>query len=278
MPATILSFDFDGTLHDPASTPAVPAEFFELIRELRVRHRVLWGINTGRSLGHLQEGIVESKFPFLPDWVVAREREIYLADRSGGGWLPHAPWNRLCDQEVHGLFRRAARLMARIRHEVEEHTGAQWMEWQGEPAGVIARTEEEMAWIVERVTPLAAEEPHLSWQRNSIWLRFGHRDFHKGSSLSEVARIHRLPTGCCFAMGDSHNDLEMLDAAHAGMTACPANSVAEIRAKVFSVGGYVTTAVHGQGVIEALRHYFTKTVSEPIVAEQGVAGRVPSGI
>jgi hypothetical protein len=257
MPAAILSFDFDGTLHDPASDPAVPAEFFELIRELRVRHRVLWGINTGRSLGHLQEGFVESRFPFLPDWVVAREREIYLADRSGG-WLPHAPWNRLCDQEVHGLFQRAARLMAHIRREVEEHTGAQWMEWQGEPAGVIARTEEEMAWIVNHVTPFAAEEPHLSWQRNSIWLRFGHRDFHKGSSLSEVARIHRLPTQYCFAMGDSHNDMDMLDPAHAGMTACPANAVEEIQAKVRSSGGLVTTTVHGQGVIEALRHYFRR--------------------
>lgn len=257
MLAANLSFDFDGTLHDPSGNPPVPLEFFELIRGLRVRRRVLWGINTGRSLGHLMEGMVESNFPFLPDWVVAREREIYLSDRMGG-WLPHSPWNTRCEREVHGLFQRAAKLMAHIRREIEEHTGAQWMEWQGEPAGVIARTEEEMAWIVERVTPLAAEEPHLSWQRNSIWLRFGHKDFHKGSSLSEVSRIHLMQAARCFAVGDSHNDLDMLDPAHAGMIACPANALGEIRTKVGDSGGLITSQVHGHGVIEALRHYFHK--------------------
>lgn len=255
LPATILSFDFDGTLHDPATDPPVPPEFFKLVRELREDRGVLWGINTGRSLEHLMEAFTESRLPFLPDWVVAREREIYFP-AARGRWLPHAPWNQRCEKEIHGLFKRVRKLLARIRQEIEEHTGAQWMQWDGEPAGVIARTEEEMAWIVERVTPLAADEPHLAWQRNSIYLRFGHRDFHKGSSLAEIALHHRLPTARCFAMGDSHNDLEMLDPAHAGMTACPANSVAEIREKVSLTGGLVTRGAHGHGAIEALRHFF----------------------
>ncbi|RPJ34035.1 MAG: HAD family phosphatase [Verrucomicrobiaceae bacterium] len=255
IPTRILSFDFDGTLHDPASDPPVPTEFFRLIGKLREKHGALWGINTGRSLEHLAEAFIESRFSFLPDWVVAREREIYFPD-THGRWLPHTSWNLRCENEVHGLFKRARKLLGRIRHEIEEHTGAQWMEWEGEPAGVISRTEEEMEWIVERVTPIAAEEPHLAWQRNSIYLRFGHKDFHKGSSLAEIARHHRLPAARCFAMGDSHNDLEMLDPTHAGMTACPSNSVAEIREKVISTGGLVTRGAHGHGAIEALRHFF----------------------
>jgi HAD superfamily hydrolase (TIGR01484 family) len=255
LPAAILSFDFDGTLHDPASDPPVPAELFHLLRRLRQSNGALWGINTGRSLGHLQEALADCSFPFQPDWVVAREREIYLAD-GHGGWQPHHPWNRRCEKEIHGLFKRAHQLLQRIRQEVEEFTGAQWMEWDGEPAGVIARTEEEMAWIVGRVELLATAEPHLAWQRNSIYLRFGHRDFHKGSSLTEIARLHRLPPARCFAMGDSHNDLEMLDATHASMTACPMNAVEEIRARVAAGGGLVTRAAHGHGVIEALRHFF----------------------
>jgi len=257
IPAAILSFDFDGTMHDPASDPPVPTELFELLRQLRRSEGALWGINTGRSLEHLREAFSESSFPFLPDWVVARECEIYLP-APDGRWLPHAPWNRRCEKEVHGLFKRARKLLDRIRHEIEEHTGAQWMEWHGEPAGVISRTVEEMEWIVQHVTPIAAEEPQLSWQRNSIWLRFGHRDFQKGSSLAEIARIHRLPAARCFAMGDSHNDLEMLDPAHAGMTACPANSVDEIRGKITATGGLVTQGVHGHGAIEALRHFFQR--------------------
>jgi hypothetical protein len=250
-----LSFDFDGTLHDPAAEPPVPTAFFTLIGKLRHERQVVWGINTGRSMPFMVEGFIASRFPFLPDWVVAREREIYFPNASGR-WLAHTPWNQRCEHEIHGLFQHARPVLAHIRHEVEQHTGAQWLEMNGEPAGLIARSEEEMAWIVAHITPLAAAAPSLSWQRNSIYLRFGHRDFHKGSSLGEIARIYQLPAAACFAMGDGHNDLEMLDPAHAGMTACPANAVAEIRQHITATGGLVTRAIHGAGVVEALAYYF----------------------
>ncbi|MGL5017680.1 MAG: HAD family hydrolase [Luteolibacter sp.] len=256
-PSAILSFDFDGTLHHFSSDPPVPVEFFEVIRELREEQGVIWGVNTGRSLLHSIEGFVESHFPFIPDWIVAREREIYFPD-AHGRWLPHAAWNDRCEQEIHTLFKHLHKLLLHIRHEIETHTGAQWMEMDGEPAGVISQTEEEMEWIIDRIEPLTAAEPLLSWQRNSIYLRFGHRDFQKGSSLSEVASRYGLPTARCFAIGDSHNDLEMLDPAHAGMTACPANSVAAIQEKIRATGGFVSGARYAHGSIEALRHYFPK--------------------
>ncbi len=253
----ILSFDFDGTLHDPASDPPVPAAFFALIRRLRDEEQAVWGINTGRSMHQMVEGFIESRFPFLPDWVVAREREIYFPN-AFGRWIPHTPWNKRCEKEIHVLFKRVRKLLARIRYEIEEHTGAQWLEMDGEPAGLISRTEEEMAWIVGHIEPLIADEPQLAWQRNSIYLRFGHRDFQKGSSLGEIARLNQLAADRCFAMGDSHNDVEMLDPAHAGMTGCPANAVQEIREKVSANGGLVTCGSHGAGVIEALEHYFRR--------------------
>lgn len=62
----ILSFDFDGTLHDPAESPPVPREFFDLIRKLREEQGAVWGINTGRSMPQVVEGMIESAFPFLP--------------------------------------------------------------------------------------------------------------------------------------------------------------------------------------------------------------------
>jgi HAD superfamily hydrolase (TIGR01484 family) len=253
--SVLLSFDFDGTLHHPADQPPVPGAFFELIRRLREEQSVVWGINTGRSMPQMIEGFVESRFPFLPDWIVAREREIFFPN-TFGRWVPHEDWNRRCEREIGSLFKGSRRLLEVIRHQVEEHTGAQWIELAGEPAGIISRTEEEMEWIVERISPIAAAEPQLGWQRNSIYLRFGHRDFQKGSSLAEVAKQFELPAAACFAIGDSHNDLDMLDPAHAGMSACPANAVEAIREKVRSTGGYLASASHGLGAIEAVEHFF----------------------
>ncbi|MFD2256342.1 HAD family hydrolase [Luteolibacter algae] len=254
-PALLLSFDFDGTLHDPAETPSVPAGFFALIRALRERKSAVWGINTGRSMPQVIDGFMESKFPFLPDWVIAREREIFFPN-SFGRFLPHTPWNDRCEKDIRKLFKKSAKVLGIIRHEVEEHTGAQYIEMNGEPAGLISRTEEEMEWIVNHITPLVDSVPGLGWQRNSIYLRFGHKNYQKGSTLSEVARLYNLETSRVFAMGDSHNDIEMLSETHSGKAACPANSVEVIRNIILARGGLITQATAGRGVIEALEKNF----------------------
>ncbi len=253
----ILSFDFDGTLHHPAECPPVPPAFFQLIQKLREEQAVVWGISTGRSMPQMLEGFIESRFPFLPDWVVARESEVYFPNLFGR-WLPEKKWNKRCEKEIRSLFKRSRKLLAHLRREVEQHTGARWIELDGEPAGIISKTEEEMEWIVNYITPLVAAEPHFSWQRNSIYLRFGHRDFQKGTSLSHVAGHYQLPVGRRFAIGDSHNDLEMLDPANASMTACPANAVDAVKKKITANGGLITGAAHGHGSVEALRHYFLR--------------------
>lgn len=255
VPGAILSFDFDGTLHDPASEPTVPRQFFAMLERLRESHRVCWGINTGRSLEHLIEGFAESDFPFRPDWVVAREREIYFLDEISE-WQAHESWNERCMRQIDDLFEEQQPFLTHIRKEIEECTGAQWLEMEGEPAGLISRTEEEMEWIVGRVMDLADPNCSLAWQRNTIYLRFGHRDFHKGSCLSEIAQRYGVPSARCFAIGDSHNDVEMLDPRHAGMIACPANALDLVREHVTAHGGLLATSAHGDGVVEALEHYF----------------------
>lgn len=255
-PELILSFDFDGTLHDPAANPPVPTAFFETIRRLRETRNTIWGINTGRSMPQVLEGFVESNFPFIPDWIIAREREIHFPN-DFGRYLPHKDWNNRCEKDIHKLFKKAKKILKAIRKEVEEHTGAQYVEIEGEPAGLISRTEEEMAWIVDRIAPLVAAVPNLGWQRNSIYLRFGHRNYQKGSTLTEIASLYKLGTENTFAAGDSHNDIEMLSPEHSAYAACPANAVADIRTLIESRGGYISSKTAGDGIVEALHHAFS---------------------
>lgn len=254
-PEIILSFDFDGTLHHPAETPPVPTAFFDTIRNLRETKGAVWGINTGRSMPQVLEGLIESDFPFLPDWVIAREREIFFPN-AFGRFHPHKDWNDRCEKDIRKLFKKSKKILKAVRKEIEEHTGAQYIEIDGDPAGLISRTEEEMEWIVERITPLVSAIPSLGWQRNSIYLRFGHSHYQKGSTLSEMTRLYELDTARTFAMGDSHNDLEMLSEEHSGYAACPANAVGAIQNLIRARGGLITSAAHGHGVVEALRAMF----------------------
>jgi HAD superfamily hydrolase (TIGR01484 family) len=254
-PGAILSFDFDGTLYHPAENPPVSLRLFQTLERLRRDHGALWGINTGRSIGHVAEGLVDGRFPFAPDWVVAREREVWLPNEKGR-WVSHEPYNKQCETDLARFFAEVKHTLDAIRSEVEEHTGATWIEQPGDPAGLVARTEEEMVWIMERVQALTADSPHLGWQRNSIWLRFGHKNYQKGSSLAEVARHFGLPADRVFAIGDSHNDFEMLSPNVSSMFACPANAVPEIRTHVSNGGGHICLLAHSEGCAEALEHFF----------------------
>lgn len=254
-PGAILSFDFDGTLHNPAESPSVSPRLFQTLERLRREKGALWGINTGRSIAHVVEGLVEGRFPFSPDWVVAREREIWLPSALGR-WTPLEPWNKNCEKEQHRFFKDVKKTVDAIRHEVEENTGATWIEQPGDPAGLVARTEEEMAWIIGRVEALAAAEPLLGWQRNSVWLRFGHKKYQKGSSLAEVARHFGLGQAQTFAIGDSHNDFDMLSPDVSAMFACPANAVPDIREHVTSRGGHACLLSHSAGCVEAMEFFF----------------------
>lgn len=233
----------------------MPVEFFAEIKRLRESRGAVWGINTGRSMPQVVEGFIESNFPFLPDWVVAREREIYFPN-SFGRFLPHEDWNKRCEKDIHKLFKKSKKVLKKVRAEVEEHTGAQYIEMKGEPAGLISRTEEEMEWIVEHISPIISEVPSLGWQRNSIYLRFGHKDYQKGSTLNEVGKLYGIGTDHTFAMGDSHNDIEMLSEAHSGLAACPSNAVDAIQEIILARGGIVASASAGDGVVESLRRVF----------------------
>lgn len=254
-PGWILSFDFDDTLHNPGGSPPVPEEFFEQIVSMREQHAVVWGINTGRSMEHVLEGLLESRFPFSPDWVVAREREIRFQN-SFGRWVGDDQWNKRCAKDHKKFFKKVSKVLTAIRSEVEEHTGASWIEMEGDPAGIISRNDDEMDWIVGRIKELVSDTPLLGWQRNSIYLRFGHKNYQKGSSLRRVAERYSLGPKQSFAIGDGHNDFEMLSPDSAVRIACPANAATEVQAHVKAVGGYVATSGHGHGVIEALRHFF----------------------
>jgi len=249
----VLSFDFDGTLHDPQSDPMTDPEFFDLISKMHDKGWV-WGINTGRSQMQTTTGFMESKFPFLPDFLIAREREVYTPGQFGR-WVPVKEWNNRSEKDHKKMFRKSKKALKEIRAYVENETNAEWISEEGDPAGVVATSIEEMADIVSKVDPYCEKSTILGYLRNTIYMRFSHRDYHKGSSLAEIARRCGVEKEQVFAIGDGHNDLDMLDREVADMIACPANADDEVKQHIIANGGYVCKLPASQGVIEALRHF-----------------------
>ena len=250
----LLSFDFDGTLLDPEEETTIHPQFFDLIKELRQSHHAMWGLNTGRSLFHTLQGMEESKFSYRPDYIIAREREIYFPNQFGR-WVDHPTWNKACEKDHKTLFRKNKRLLNKVSKWIKTETSAAWGSQADEPAGVVATTEAEMQRIIDFIDTMIPAKSQLAYQRNSIYMRFSHSLYHKGSALAEVGRSFKIDKSNIFTIGDGHNDLDMLDTSIAEMIACPANAHNEVKNHVSSQGGYVAKEKASQGVTEALKNF-----------------------
>ena len=109
--------------------------------------------------------------------------------------------------------------------------------------------------LTEFIDRAKAKEPKFHYQRNTVYLRFCHADYHKGAALAELSRLTKIPRANIFAAGDHHNDLSMLDGRYAALPACPANAIPEVKEAVRRAGGWVAEQEFGAGVHEALRHF-----------------------
>ncbi|MGI9115176.1 MAG: hypothetical protein DLM52_02140 [Chthoniobacterales bacterium] len=257
----LLSTDFDGTLVAHDSFPVLDPACMQLIAELQ-RDGVKWAINTGRSVELLESGLLDFDFPVHPDFILTSERDVFRSARNGGeGWEPFGDWNDRCARAHEELFNSARSVLAEILEFVKQHSRARIVYLGNEAEGLVAESEEEMDRITHFIDHVRAPHPQFHYQRNSIWLRFCHADYHKGAALAELGRLVDVPREQIFAAGDHHNDLSMLDGRFAAMAACPANAIELVKEAVRSAEGYVAAREYGAGVHEALVYFRNTTVS-----------------
>jgi len=253
----LLSTDFDGTIVSRVSEPVLDRQCMELIRELQ-NNGSLWAINTGRSVDLLESGLNDFEFPIRPDFILTSERDVFRPGENGGAWEAFGDWNDRCAADHRELFSTSQSVLAEVIDFVTQKTQARVIYESEGPAGLIAASEDEMDRVTEFIEQARAKNPKFNYQRNTVYLRFCHADYHKGAALAELARLIDIPRENIFAAGDHHNDISMLNGRFAAMPSCPANAIDEVKNAVRAAGGYIAEKEFGAGVYEALR-YFTKT-------------------
>jgi hypothetical protein len=249
----LLSTDFDGTIVNHDTVPQVEPEFFDDFAQMH-REGVLWAVNTGRVLWHIEEGLRELKFPIEPDFVLTSEREVFHRGPDGR-WQDFGDWNARCAQAHDRLFAQAGTLLADIEDFLAKHTKAHPI-YEGERLiGLAAESDDEMDHVVDFLARECARVPGFQFMRNTIYVRFCHEAYSKGTALGELARLTGISRDEIFAAGDHYNDLPMLDGRHAAWVACPGNAVDAVKRTVKQAGGYVAEGLCSAGVVQALRHF-----------------------
>jgi HAD superfamily hydrolase (TIGR01484 family) len=250
----LLSIDFDGTLVSRASEPVFDSHCMEVIRELQGAG-VIWAINTGRSVDLLETGLAEFGLPIRPDFILTTERDVFRPGQNGENWEAFGDWNERCARDHAELFSSADSVLAEFVDFAATQTKARLIYNSEGLEGLAAESEEEMDHITDFIREARAGHPKLAYQRNGIYLRFCHADYHKGTALAELSRLLEVPRENIFAAGDHHNDVSMLDGKFAAMPSCPGNAIPEVQHAVRNAGGYIAQKDHGAGVHEALRYF-----------------------
>ncbi|MFZ4776317.1 MAG: HAD family hydrolase [Terrimicrobiaceae bacterium] len=249
----LLSTDFDGTLIIHPSSGRCTSSFAEVL-DLHRRAGGLWAVNTGRSLEHAIEGVQIFEAPYEPDFLLTNERDIFR--RTGPGtWVTDQAWNDLCRSRHAELFAQAGAIFDRIAEMASRSPDVTIITEGGGPAGLVTTSEDVMQEVAAFIGRESAHLPDFCYQRNTVYLRFCHREYHKGASLRELARSLSIPRGEILAAGDHFNDLSMLDGAAAAFPCCPSNAIPEVKATVLAAGGYVAALPAADGIAEAWKHF-----------------------
>ena len=249
----IICTDFDGTLVHPSFGGLAPGLAKELERLERGGAAV--AINTGRSLPDLSLAMSAYRVPFRPPYLITREFEIYREDRANG-WSGFEPWNSRC-LDVHVRFYEDyADLWRELRRVIKATPGAAPVEEAGALAGALARDYPTVLHLCRFIELTKSQFPKIQYYCNGLYVRFGHLDYNKGTSLAELSRQLGVGPADVFAAGDNHNDLPMLFGGPAHRVACPSNAVPMVKAAVNRASGFVADLPAGGGLLQALRHYF----------------------
>ncbi|TEB10110.1 Cof-type HAD-IIB family hydrolase [Pelotomaculum propionicicum] len=118
-----------------------------------------------------------------------------------------------------------------------------------DPTKILAIAKEPLIdQLAAELIPLYRGRAHIS-KSKPHFLEFSHTQATKGQALAFLADYFGVQREEVMALGDSYNDLDMLE--YAGLGVVVANARDEIKEKA----DYVTSASYGDGVVEALEKF-----------------------
>jgi len=254
----MVGMDFDGTLIGHRNGGVyVPSETYETLVAL-IDSEVEVGIVTGRGSWAMhklleQTGITWGR-PF-PTFICPRETFLYWV--TDGERQPDEAWNEARSREL-------AELVGSITprqyewHRAIEAAGleiAHWILWGDYGMEVGMHNPEDAEQVRQMLTEWVQDMPLARVHRNYALAHVVLETGGKGNTLLHAASQRGLAPGQVLAIGDSLNDLQMLDGKLGMHSGAVGNADPAVKQAVEATGGVVATQPSGAGVTEILRYY-----------------------
>lgn len=255
----LVAMDLDGTMLSKEST--ITRRVKDVVAAVRAAG-VYVTISTGRMFSSavrfarelgLEEPLITYQGALVKDYISGRvlrylplprvyARDIITRVQQLGYHMNGYLGDRLVVEEANEIGRRYA-----ARNGVDMEVVGDFNEYFHEDPTklVVIAEEEQVTELMAELLPVYQGKVHLSKSLTGF-LEFSHPLATKGEALAYLAEYLNVPQAGVMAIGDSYNDVEMLQYAGVGV------AVANAKEDVKLVADYITSESYGDGVAEAL--------------------------
>lgn len=244
----LVALDLDGTLLNPDGTisPETLAELSRLVEQ-----GCTIAIATGRPIRMTLHALDSNGLGLakgFPQVLICNEREIYYLEN--GSYRPESPWNESIYQTELSLLDLSREVVTKYAFDNEKEflINNPYMQKDRGFVEIFFWSREVAEEAFPHFVQLLDGQP-LKPVRNNRLIAFRSHDIGKGPMLEKVAEKLGLKADEILAVGDSHNDLCMLERFHAATTD---NADDEIKNVIQAKNGMIAGAGFSLGVAEIL--------------------------
>lgn len=256
----LIAMDLDSTLLDWSDGVSKLSENCRQALLHAAENGVLIAIATGRTLREIALEIETHGLKFgnpVPHFVIPLEKYCYrIVNGQAVEDEEMARWNKERWEEARCVIEEIILPRANEVLTLLKDRGLSPVRWVLDTrAGWFSLVYEtvEKAKEVEKIfEQLAAPFPELTVNRNFVFVGFIPRNGTKGKALSFLTKVLGIQPERVMAIGDSINDLDMLNGEHGFFPVAVANAEPEVKETVQKVGGMVTSKPASDGVAEAI--------------------------
>jgi len=257
-PIRMVGVDFDLTLiEDRNGRPYLPPDTYEMLIAL-IDSGTEVGIVTGRGAWAVhklleQAGITWGQ-PF-PTFICPRE--VFLYWITDGKLQPDQVWNQARSKDIASLVSWITPRQYEW-HRTIEAAGleiAHWILWGDYGLEIGMNSPEEAEHTRQMLSGWVQDMPLARVHRNHALAHVVIATGGKGNALLHAASERSLAPEQVLAIGDSLNDLQMLDGKLGMHGGAVGNADPAVKQAVEAAGGVVATQPASRGIGEILRHY-----------------------
>jgi len=261
----LICFDLDGTILEKGTI--IPEDVQEILEEA-----ILCGAKistaSGRSIIDQLQILENSNLGHGKGWphaLITDESSIYIFD--GKNYNPLSEWNEMVNRAwrknltmVRGIILEDIERLREKGISVQSPIGDEEVEQRNLIGLLFSNIEDALAYEKELSMRLFKEgmDGEVQCNRNWYFVQILPRMSGKGNTVFTLANYFGLKPEEVLVIGDSGNDLNMLDSNYGFYTATVSNAEPGVKRVVAKRGGYIASHKISKGVIEIVREVVLK--------------------